>query len=108
MTSQLPLWLQEIQATAAIATTIGVLIALYVAVIRDPRQAAEDRRHHMAQMEALHRAAQKRAAAQARKVVPSCIRTPMLGESRWFVRIENAGKSLSTIVAVDVIENRPA
>lgn len=103
MTNQIPLWLQEVQATAAIATTIGVLIALYVAVIRDPRQAAEDRRHHMAQMETLHRAARKRAAAQARKVVPSCIRTPMLGDSRWIVRIENASNALATIIAVHVV-----
>ena len=31
---QLPLRLQEIQAIAAVATTIGVLIALYVAIVR--------------------------------------------------------------------------
>jgi hypothetical protein len=30
------LWLQEIQAIGAVATTIGVLTALYIAVIRDP------------------------------------------------------------------------
>jgi hypothetical protein len=103
VTSQVPQWLQEFQATAAVATTIGVLIALYVALIRDPRQAAEDHRHHMAQMEALRRAARKRAAAQARKIVPSCIRTPMLGDSRWIVRIENASNTLATIIAVHVI-----
>jgi hypothetical protein len=34
--SQSPLWLQVIQATGAIATTVGVLIALYIAVIRGP------------------------------------------------------------------------
>jgi hypothetical protein len=31
-----PLWLQVIQAAARIATTIGVLIALYIALIGDP------------------------------------------------------------------------
>jgi hypothetical protein len=50
--SQSPLWLQVIQATGAIATTVGVLIALYIAVIRDPREASEERRHHVAQMDA--------------------------------------------------------
>lgn len=44
--NQLPLWLQEIQAVAAIATTIRVLIALYVAVVREPRKAAEERKRH--------------------------------------------------------------
>lgn len=34
MISQPPLWLEVIQAVAAVATTIGVLVALYVAVMR--------------------------------------------------------------------------
>ena len=57
---QPPLWLLVIQAVAAIATTIGVLIALYVAAIREPRKASEERRHHIAQMNALHRAKTER------------------------------------------------
>jgi hypothetical protein len=57
---QPPLWLQVIQAVAAIATTFGVLIALYVAAIREPRKAAEERRHHIAQMDAQHRAERER------------------------------------------------
>jgi hypothetical protein len=35
---RLALWLQGTQAIAAIATTLGVLIALYVAVVREPRK----------------------------------------------------------------------
>jgi hypothetical protein len=66
---QPPVWLQMTQAAAAIATTIGVLIALYVAAIREPRKAADERRHHVAQMNALHRSERERVAAQARKVV---------------------------------------
>lgn len=50
--NQLPLWLQEIQAVAAIATIIGVLIALYVAVVREPRKAAEEGKRHKAQIDA--------------------------------------------------------
>ncbi len=88
---------------AAVATTIGVLIALYVAVIREPRKAAEERRHHEAQMDALRRAHGKRVAAQARKVFPSCARAPMFGDSWWSVRIDNAGNGATTILAVDVI-----
>ena len=54
--NQLPLWLQETQAIAAVATIIGVLIALYVAVVREPRKAGEERRRHKAQIDALRRA----------------------------------------------------
>ena len=43
-----PLWLRVIQAAGRIATTIGVLIALYIALIRDPREATEEHQHHVA------------------------------------------------------------
>ena len=36
--NQAPVSLQEVQAIAGIATTIGVLIALYIAAIREPRE----------------------------------------------------------------------
>jgi hypothetical protein len=68
--NQAPVWLQEVQAIAGIATTIGVLIALYIAAIREPRKDAADRRHHAAQIDALRRAEQARIAAQARKCCP--------------------------------------
>ncbi len=96
------LLLQESQAIAAVATTIGVLIALYVAVIREPRKAAEERRHHEARMDKIHHAYSERVAAQARKVVPSCVRTPMFGDSWWTVRIDNTSTAVTTILAVDV------
>ena len=83
--NQTPLWLQEIQAISAVATTIGVLIALYVAAIREPRKAAAESRRHEAQMDALRRAHRERVTAQARKVIPSCVRTPMFGGSWWTV-----------------------
>jgi hypothetical protein len=99
---RLALWLQGTQAIAAVATTIGVLIALYVAVVREPRKAAEEGRRHKAQMDALRRAVEKRVAAHARKVVPSCARSPILGDSWWTVRIDNTSKAATTILAVDV------
>jgi hypothetical protein len=99
---QPPQWLQVAQATGAVATTIGVLIALYIAAIREPRKAAEERRHHMAQLDALHRAEKERISAQARRVVPSCSRTPMFGDAWWAVRIDNASNALTTILAVEV------
>jgi hypothetical protein len=102
MISQPPLWLEVIQAVAAVATTIGVLVALYVAVIREPRKATEERRHHRAQMDALHRAERERVAAQARRVVPSCARTPIVGDTWWAVRIDNASNAVTTILEVDV------
>lgn len=83
----LPQWLQVVQAVAAVATTVGVLIALYIAVVRDPRNASQEQRHHVERMDALHRIKKERAAAQARKVVPSCGRIPMFGDSWWMVRI---------------------
>ena len=58
--SQSPLWLQVIQAAGGFATTIGVLIAVYIAVIREPREASEVHRHHVAQMDALQRAKTER------------------------------------------------
>jgi hypothetical protein len=76
--NQTPVWLQEVQALAGIATTMGVLIALYIAAIREPRKDAAERRHHAAQIDALRRAEQARIAAQARKVLPSCVRTHLL------------------------------
>jgi hypothetical protein len=97
-----PIWYVAIQATASGATTIGVLIALYVAVIREPRKAEEERKRHEAQMEALNRAEMDRVVAQARKVVPSCLRTPMFGSNWWTVKIENVSNAVTTILNVDV------
>ena len=100
--NQTSLWLQEVQAIAAVATTVGVLIALYVATIREPKKAAEESRRHKAQMDALRRAHRKRVAAQARKVIPSCVRTPMFGGSWWTVTIDNASNAMTTILSVEV------
>ena len=100
--NQTPVWLQEVQALAGIATTMGVLIALYIAAIREPRKDAAERRHHAAQIDALRRAEQARIAAQARKVLPSCLRTPMFGETSWTVRIDNASDAVITILGVGV------
>lgn len=105
--SQSPSWLQVIQAIGSIATAIGVLIALYIAVIRDPREASEEHRHHLAQMDALARARADRARAQAEKLVASCARTPLLGDSWWTARIDNASSAVTTIVSVDVMAVGP-
>jgi class 3 adenylate cyclase len=67
--NQTSIWLQEIQAISAVATTVGVLLALHVAAIREPRKAAAESRRHKAQMDALRRAHRKRVTAQARKVI---------------------------------------
>lgn len=97
-----PTWFVAVQAAASVATTVGVLIALYVAVIREPRKAAEERERHQAEMDALNRAEAERVTAQARKIVPSCLRTPMFGNSWWTVKIENVSNAVATILAVDV------
>lgn len=97
-----PTWYVAIQAAAAIATTVGVLIALYVALVREPRKAAEERKRHQAEIDALNRAEAERVAAQARKIVPSCVRTPMFGNKWWTVKIENVSNAVATILNVDV------
>ena len=96
------LWLQEIQAIGAVATTIGVLTALYIAVIRDPRKASQEHLHHSERMNALRRVHMDRIEAQARKVVPSRGRIPMFGDFWWTVRIDNARNTMTTILAVTV------
>jgi hypothetical protein len=94
--------LTETQAVAAAATTISVFIALYVTVFREPRRAAEEAKRHRTQVDALRRVVRERIAAQARKVVPSCVRTPMFGDSWWTVRIDNASRAVMTVLSVDV------
>jgi hypothetical protein len=85
--SQPPHWLSVAQATGAVATTIGVM-----------PQIADTTQHR-----SMHSTAPKRsAAAQARKVVPSCVRTPMFGDSWWTVRIDNASNAMTTLLAVEV------
>jgi len=97
-----PIWLQVIQAAGGIATTVGVLIALYIALIREPKEASAEHSHHVAQMDIIRRARSERIGAQARKLVPSCARTPLLGELWWMVRIDNASSAVTTILSVDV------
>lgn len=100
--SDTPMWLSVIQAVASVSTTVGVLTALYVAVRREPKKAAEERKRYDAQMDALNRAEAERVAAQARKIVPSCLRTPMFGNTWWTVKIENLSSAAASISAVDV------
>jgi hypothetical protein len=100
--SQSPQWIQMTQAIGSAATTIGVLTALYIAVIRDPRKASQEHIHQLERLHALYSVKKERIGAQARKVVPSCGRIPMFGDSWWTVRIDNASKTMTTILAVDV------
>lgn len=100
--SSSPPWLQLIQAIGGIATTVGVLTALYIAVVRDPREAFEAHRQHLEQVAALQRAKAERAAAHARKLLPSCARAPILGDSWWTVRVENSSAAPITILSIEV------
>lgn len=94
----IPAWLQ---ITTSVSTTVGVLIALYVAVWREPRkarrerddrdkQALEDRNRYNDQMAALQRAEDDRIAAQARKIVPEIASGDRFGENIWLAHIQNA------------------
>jgi hypothetical protein len=100
--SQSPQWIQVAQAIGSAATTIGVLTALYIAVIRDPRKASQEHLHHLDRLNALQSVKRERIGAQARKVVPSSGRIPMFGDSWWTVRIDNASSSIAALLAVEV------
>ena len=110
--SQIPTWLA---ITQSIATTGGVLLALYVAIWREPRkaqrdrlsrdeQAQEDRRRYDDQMAALQRAEDDRIAAQARKVVSSVNRAEMFGENIWIARVMNTSTGAINHLTVAVAE----
>ena len=100
--SAAPSWLQIMQAVGNIATAVGVLTALYIAVIRDPKEATAEHKDHVARMEAFHRARAERFEAQARKLVASSTRTPMLGDTWWAVRVDNSSSRVTTLLEVDV------
>ena len=107
----IPAWLQ---ITTSISTTVGVLIALYVAVWREPRkarrerddrekQATEDRNRYSEQMETLQRAEDDRIKSQARKIVPSINRADMFGENLWMARVNNLSNGAVSLLDVRVI-----
>ena len=62
--SQSPQWLQVLEATGAMATTDGVLIAVYIVVIRDPRKPRKNTNTTL-QMGVLQRVKTERVGAQA-------------------------------------------
>jgi hypothetical protein len=62
-----PIWLQVIQAAGGIATTVGVLIALYIALIREPKEASAEHSHHVAQMDIIRRARSERIGGSSAK-----------------------------------------
>lgn len=116
--NQIPVWLQ---ITTSVATTLGVLAALYVAIWREPRkarrdredrdkQAAEDRRRYDDQMAALQRAEDDRITAQARKIVPTIFPADLFGENMWTVKVSNTSNGVVTnlnvvVTAVDADGN---
>lgn len=54
------LWLQVRPTTAAVLTTIGVLITLYIAIVRGRKRAPREGGSHQTQMNALYSAARQR------------------------------------------------
>jgi len=108
--SQIPAWLE---ITTSVASTVGVLAALYVAVWREPRkaradreaqntQATEDRNRYNDQMAALQRAEDDRIAAQARKIVPEIASGDRFGENIWLAHIQNASTGVINDLRVAV------
>lgn len=97
--NQIPMWLA---ITQSVATTGGVLLALWAALWREPKKAREDRRRYDDQMATLQRAENDRIAAQARKVVPSVNRADMFGENLWMVRVNNLSNGAVSLLDVRV------
>ncbi|MBF6185085.1 hypothetical protein IU433_26445 [Nocardia puris] len=105
----MPTWLAIVQSTA---TTIGVLIALVVAVFQvlkaqqgkaiQDEQMAEDRQRYEAQMAALQRAEDDRIAAQARGVVPMLFRAAIFCPDMWSVKVASHSNSPITELSVSV------
>jgi phenylpyruvate tautomerase PptA (4-oxalocrotonate tautomerase family) len=118
VTSPVPEWLQIAAAAGTtfgvFFTALGVLIALYVAVWREPRkaraeraardtQSAEERKRHDAQIAALLSAENDRLAAQARKVVPAVKRAEAIyGPNVWIVTVENKSTDIVADLTVRV------
>lgn len=109
--NQIPAWLQ---ITTSISTTVGVLMALYVAVAREPRkarrerddrekQSTEDRNRYNDQMAVMQRAEDDRVKAQARKTVPSVNRADMFGENLWMARVNNLSNGAVSLLDVRVV-----
>lgn len=99
-----PPWLQYGEALGqtfgALATAIGVLIALGVAVWWEPRKAREERserssqaieeaKRHREQLAELRRAENDRLAAQARRITVAIRKADILVERIWHVGIKN-------------------
>ncbi|OZF55504.1 hypothetical protein [Rhodococcus sp. 14-2470-1a] len=83
-----------------VATAIGVIVALFAALVIEPKRARtdrdqrddlarEDRERYEAQMATLLRAEKDRIAAQARKVIVGIDTNRLLGEDVFFVRAVN-------------------
>jgi hypothetical protein len=85
------MWIQNV---GSIATAVGVLIALGVALIWEPKKIREDRRRYDDQLATLQRAESDRIAAQARKVVPSVNRADIFGENLWMVRVNDTSTAV--------------
>jgi len=79
-----------------------VLIALYVAVWREPRKARSERDDRKKQLTALQRAEDERVIAQARRVVASVGSASLLGNGVWFASVSNHSTAPVTNLEVKV------
>ncbi|TWS20212.1 hypothetical protein FK529_08845 [Tsukamurella asaccharolytica] len=103
----------ELLITQSVATTIGVLIALAVAVLtyvkmrqdrkRDDERAREDRDRYETQLATLQRAERDRIEAQARRIVPTVFPAEMFGPNVWTVRVVNSSSAPITELGVQVV-----
>ncbi|MGW9267273.1 hypothetical protein [Gordonia terrae] len=96
---QIPEWLAIAQP---IATTLGVLIALAVALWNVAKN-REERKDRGKQLAALERAENDRVAAQARKVVPTLVRASIFGPDMWSVKVSNHSNAVITELEVTVM-----
>ena len=102
-----------IQNGGSVATAVGVLIALGVAVWWEPRkqrterseraqQGIEDAKRHREQLAEMRRAENDRLAAQARRVIVTLTKADVLVENLWHIRIDNTSTDAVTGLRVNV------
>ncbi|WP_261864803.1 hypothetical protein, partial [Mycobacterium marinum] len=103
-----------IQNGGSIATAVGVLIALGIAVWWEPKKARDERKarakqatdeskRHTEQLAEMRRAEDDRLAAQARRIIATTVKADVLVPNTWHVKIENTSTDAISSLCVNAI-----
>ncbi|OCW85118.1 hypothetical protein A8M60_07285 [Nocardia farcinica] len=101
--AEIPEWLAITQSAATIggviATTTGVVVALWVA-LSNAEKNREEREDRGRQLAMLQKAEDDRVAAQARRVIPAVSVASVFGPDMWTVKVAN--HSTAPVIELDV------